>query len=442
MTEYRSILKLALPVVVAQAGNFSIQIVDTVMVGHLTGAVPLAGISLAYSLSWPVLLFGLGIAMGLTPLVGRSSVRGDRMRVATLFKNSLVLGGVISLVLMAALGLLTFGMDYLGQDPEVLPIARGYMYFQIASVIPLMMAANGRQMLEGLGNTRHTMNITLAGNLLNIALNFWFIYGWWFVPAMGAVGAGAATFVARMVMVLMYLRLFLTHESYSRYVALFRRVKTGAIYLRRLFNIGVPIAGQMLIEMGTFSIMVVVTGLFGAEAQAAQQIAINIPSFSFMIVIGVASATTIRVSQDFGLRLYAHMKTVTRVSLNITILFEVVGAVAVVIFAYPLAGLFSGDAAVVGIAAYLLYFIAGLMLVDGIQAVVLGALRGLTEVNRPMVYSLLAYGFIAVPLGWLCAFPLEMGPAGLWVGFVAAIAVLAILYIRLFRKKLRRLMAV
>ena len=444
-TGYRSYyganLRLAVPVIISQVGQYSVQIVDTVMVGHLGEAVPLAAISFAYALSWPILFLGTGVAMGLTPLVGKSYARGDRTRSASLFKNSLLLGTAMSVVLISLLGLMIPLMGYMGQDPEILPIARGYMWYQLASALPMMLFASCKQFLEGIGNTAHTMVIAIIGNVLNIVLNGALIYGWWIFPEMGAVGAGASTFIARVVMVLLFARLMFANADYRDYLRQFRKVGITLFRIRRLLNVGFPIAMQLFIEMAALSLMAVVIGLFGAVPQAAHQIAVNLPSLSFMVVTGLSAATTIRVSQDYGLRLYPSMRRAMNASLHMITAFTVCASLLVFLFGRQIAGLFTDEPAVIDIATHLLHFGCIFMVIDGFQGVILGALRGLTEVKRPMYYAIFTYTCISAPVGYICGFVWDMGAAGTWVAFTTGLAVLSCLYYRLFHKRYRSLTA-
>ncbi len=436
---YRVNLRLAVPVIISQVGQYSVQIVDTVMVGHLGEAVPLAGISFAYALSWPILFLGTGVAMGLTPLVGKSYARGDRMRSASLFKNSLLTSIAMSGVLMLLLGAMLPLMGHMGQDPAILPIARGYMGYQLASALPMMLFASCKQFLEGVGNTSRTMTIAIIGNMLNIALNGALIYGWWIFPEMGAVGAGASTFIARVVMVILFARLMFVDTDYRDYLRLFRKVRITRFRIRRLLNVGFPIAMQLFVEMAALSLMAIVIGLFGSVPQAAHQIAVNLPSLSFMVVTGLSAATTIRVSQDYGLRLYPSMRKAMNASLHLITAFTVCASLLVFVFGRQIAGLFTDEPEVIDIAAYLLRFGCLFMVIDGFQGVILGALRGLTEVKRPMYYALFTYIFISGPVGYVCGFVWGMGAAGTWVAFIAGLGVLSVLYGRLFRTRYRQL---
>ena len=434
--EYRDLWRLAVPVVISQVGQMSVQLVDTMMVGHL-GAVPLAGVSFANSLTFPVGIVGMGLAMGLTPLTGRASARGDFGRVQSLLKNSIVFNTLVGIGLtLVAFGLIE-AMPWFGQDPEILPTARSYGYLMVGGLLPLVWFSTARQWLEGLGNTKWAMVITITGNVLNVGLNFVFIYGLLGMPALGAVGAGVATLISRVLMVGMWAWLFWRRECYRRFFVGMGRAKLAWFRMRRLLNVGGPISVQLGVEMAAMSLMAVAVGFFGATYLAAHQIAINLPSMAFMVVTGLANATTILTSRNFGLRRYGEIRRTLRAGLVTVTVFMVGSATLFLSLAHPIVSLFTSDAAVAAVAAHLLFFGALFQISDGIQGVLLGALRGLLEVNRPMIYAVVTYAVVGLPAGYLSAVVFGLGAAGVWVGFIASLTVLAVLYGGWFRAKLR-----
>lgn len=436
--QYTNLWRLALPVIISQLGQMSVQLVDTMMVGHL-GAVPLAGVSFANSLAFPVSIFGMGLAMGLTPLTGRASARGDFGRVQSLLKNSIVLNTLVGIVLSIILVGLVESMAWFGQDPEILPTAHDYGYMMVIGILPLLWFSTARQWLEGMGNTKWAMVITISGNLMNVGLNFVFIYGLLGMPEMGAVGAGFATVLSRFLMVAMWGVLFWRRAAYRRYFVGMSHVKLAWFRMRRLLNVGGPISVQLGVEMAAMSLMAVAVGFFGAKYLAAHQIAINIPSMSFMVVVGVANATTIVVSRNFGLRLYDEIRRTVKAGL-VTITVFMIGSSALFLsFAYPIVSLFTSDMAVAAIAAHLLFFGALFQLSDGVQGVLLGALRGLLEVNRPMFYAIGTYLLVGFPSAYVSSVVFGLEAAGIWVGFIASVTVLGILYGGWFSKKMRQL---
>lgn len=435
---YKQNLLLAIPVIISQLGQMTVQLVDAVMVGRLSSE-GLAAISFANAIAWPVLLLGMGLAMGLTPLVGRASARGDFNRTTSLLKNSLVLNIIFGITISVVLMIVSFFLDNMGQDADIIPVARDYYYWMVASALPIMLYSTARQFLEGLGNTTYAMVIVITSNLLNVALNFALIYGWWIFPEMGAVGAGAATCIARTTQIFMFAAIFIKKDKYRQYFVNFKNVALCKFRVRRLLNIGFPISMQIFIEMSAMSLMAIVVGTFGAKALAAHQIAINIPSMAFMVVMGLQAATTIRVSQDYGLRLYDSMAMSLRASLHIITAFMLFSAIFILFFATQIASIFTTEAEVIDMAAKFLFFGALFQLSDGIQGVALGGLRGMMVVKQPMYYAISIYIFIAAPVGYVCSYVLGMGAYGTWVGFITALTIFSVLFNRLFLRRLSRL---
>lgn len=435
---YKSNLRLAVPVIISQVGTMSVQLVDTIMVGHL-GATELAAVAFANTLAWPILFFGQATAMGLTPLVGRANAMGNRSRTTSLLGNSLSVNLVLSVVMMIVMSSIALFMGHMGQQESILPIAQKYIMYQVLSCLPMMLFATGKQFLEGLGNTTYAMMITISGNVLNVILNFCLIYGLWIFPEMGAVGAGVSTFISRVLMTTAFGVLFFQKSKYREYLADFSRDMLTVFRIRRLLNVGVPIAMQTFIETAALSLMALAVGLFGATNLAAHQIAFNIPSLSFMFITGLASATTIRVSQDYGLRLYEPMKHSLYASVHLIVGFTIFTSILITVFARPIASIFTADVEVINVAVGFLLLGAVFQIPDGVQGVVLGGLRGVLHVKRPMFVALGVYILIALPLGYLLSFQLGLGAKGTWVAFIAALTLLSVLYSLEFRKVLKKL---
>lgn len=438
LSQYKSIFKLALPVIISQVGGMTVSLADTIMVGWL-GDKPLASVAFANSISWVIYMFGMGLAMGLTPLIGKAYARGDKARMGSLLKNSLyinlLLGVLFTLIILG----LSMSMEHMGQDPDIIPDARKYILYQILSAIPIMLFSTAKQFLEGIGNTTYSMMITITANIFNIGLNYVLIYGVYGFPEMGAAGAGASTLVARIYMVIMFLIIMLKKRSYREYLIIAYKSTISKFRMRRLLNIGVPIAGQLSIEMGGISVMALAIGTLGATALAGHQVAIQIPSLSFMVVTGLASATTIIVSQNYGLRLYGEIRKTLKAALHMVTAYMLVSAIVIVSFAAPICSLLTNEEGVIAIAAHLLLFGAAFQLSDGIQGIVLGGLRGLMVVKQPMLYAIIVYICIAAPLGYVLGFVLNLGPGGVWTGFIVALSLLAYLYSRTFSKAMKKL---
>ncbi len=433
---YKNILLLAVPVIISQVGQVLVGLIDTIMVGGL-GAVPLAGVSFANAIFNTFVIASMGLAMGLTPLISRALVKNNHQRITSLLKNSMALNTVMGVIFTLLFAVLIMLMPKMGQDEEVLEIAIPYASLMAISIIPNLWMFTVRQFLEGLGNTFWAMVATISSNVLNVALNFVLIYGMFGMPEMGAIGAGVATLISRILMMIFMIVVALKVPTFKRYFKGFWRIPILRFRLLRLWGMGYPIALQQGIECGSFGLMAIAVGTFGAVSLAAHQIAVNLPTTAFMVVVGVANATTVIVARNYELKLMGEVKKTLGASIKIITIFMSCTALLFIGFGHEIVSVFTQDLAVKEIAVYLLFFAAVFQVSDGIQGVTLGALRGLLDVKRPMYISSLSYIFVGIPTAYLCAFVLGMDAGGIWVGVTTTLTLLSVLYYIRFRKILR-----
>ena len=393
MPQYRENLTLAVPVMLSQVGQVVVQLADNAMVGRL-GALPLAGVSFGGAVFVIFMFWGMGVSLGLTPLVGEAYAKRDLRGAAALFQNSLVLYAATGIVLLALLLGLEALMDRMGQAPEVVAQARPYFRYLSWSIVPFMMYCAFKQFLEGVGNTSAAMVVMLTSNAINIGFNYLLIYGKCGFPEMGAAGAGLATLISRICMPLMMLAYFLRDVSFRRYLRFVTWAAQGWRRIRQLLSVGLPISVQMVLEVSAFALSSIMMGWIGAVELAAHQIVVTFGNFAFMAMVGISSATTILVSHRFG----------------------------------------RGDLDDLSRAATASFS-------DGLQVVLLGVLRGMQDVKIVMRYAFVSYIVINLPVGYLCAFTLGMGAPGLWVGFIFGLGVAALLYWRRYRRLIRRIRA-
>ncbi|MGL4992944.1 MAG: MATE family efflux transporter [Bacteroidales bacterium] len=422
----------------SQIGQVIVQMADTMMVGQL-GADELAAVSFANAIFNIGLLFAMGTALGLTPLVGEAYARKEKTTLNSLFKNAYAL----NIILFAAVGLLlwitSFFMTNMGQTPRVAELAVPYFRVMVVSMLPLMIFLVFKQFLEGMGNTKTAMNITIGTNVLNIILNWVFIYGNLGAPALGVQGAATATLIARIVMPIVFVVIFIKREELRSYLKL---LKVGGYSIDRIVSIakvGVPIGTQIFVEQIAFSLTAVMVGWLGAVALASHQVAMNISFFCFMILSGLGAGTTVRVSHQYGLGAFIPMRKAAFASFHLTAFTVMIAATIIVLFRHQIPTLFSSDADVIATSASLLLICALYQLPDGFQVVTLGALRGISDVKRPMIYAVISYLFINIPVGYYCGFVLNMGPVGIWIGFIFGLSTASLLFLYRFNMQSKRL---
>ena len=433
---YKRNLKVALPVMLTQLGASLVGFFDSIMVGHYA-TVDLAAVSFANAIFFTVMVFAMGALMGITPLVGiqvgasspdsPSPIAHSQSLIASLFQNGMLFTVLLSAVMLLLLGGCIPFLDYFGQDPEVIKVARPYYILIVISLVPFLFFSFFKQFLEGLGNTMVAMVITLLMNGLNILLNWVFIYGNWGFEAMGATGAGIGSLISRIGMPLCFWAAMALRKEWKQYLRMsWSRFSWN--HIRELAKIGFPIGGQTLLETFLFTASFVIIGWISKEALAAHQISNQIADMTFMLALGIGAATTIRVSHQLGEGNLRGVRMASTASVHLVLLMNTIGAALMISLRNYIPMLFTDDVEVMAIASELIVLAGLFQYADGLQAVGAAMLRGITDVKVPMVIAFVSYILIGLSVGLLCAFPLEMGASGIWVGFIAALAVAAICF--------------
>ena len=444
---YKRNLKVAVPVMFTQIGGALVGLFDTMMVGHYA-TVDLAAVSFSNAIFFTIMVFASGSLMGLTPLIGLQDgelsqhpdkANSIRAKMASLLQNGLYFTLIISMVTTVLLALCIPFLDRFGQDPEVIEVARPYYILIVISLFPYLLFCLQKQFLEGLGNTIVAMVIVLAMNALNVLLNWVFIYGHWGAPAMGAVGAGIATLVSRIGMPVCLFVAIMLHRHWRDYIRLFSRHLSSWREVCHIARIGFPVGGQTFFETVTFTLAVVAIGWISKEAVAAHQIASQISNLTFMLAVGIGAGTTIRVSHQLGKGDLPAVRMASNASIHLVILMNTIGAALMIGLRHYIPYLFTEDQEVITIASQLLVFAGLYQYSDGLQAVGASMLRGITDVKVPMVIAFISYIIIGLFIGYVCAFPLGMGAAGIWIGFIVGLTFAAVLFHTRFNRLYKRM---
>ena len=436
---YRRNLRLAFPVMLTQLGAALVGLFDSIMVGHY-GTTDLAAVSFSNALFFTVMVFAMGALMAVTPIVGYAvGAEEGRERISALLANGLVFTLLVAIFAFAFLAPCIPFLDRFGQDPEVVACAGPYYLLIVLSIAPFLFFCLCKQFLEGLGNTTVAMVITVACNLLNILLNWVFIFGHWGFPAMGATGAGWATLIARSLTALSFLVVMFWHREWRQYFTLISRRMFRWTEILQYIRIGTPIGLQSFVEAFLFTASFVIIGWISKEALAAHHIANQMADLTFMLALGIGSATTIRVSHQLGRGDLHAVRMASRASVHLCLLMNTIGAVLMISLRNYLPYIFTEDEEVVAIAGTLI-LIAGLFqYADGLQCVGAAMLRGIRDVRVPMRIALVAYIGVAMPLGLVLTFPLGLGAKGMWLAFIIGLAIPAVCYHIRFQRQLARL---
>lgn len=415
---------LAYPVMLTQLGQVSVGIADSMMVGRI-GALPLAASSLANSIFFVVMMFGIGISMGLTPLVSMASGKGKLKRISRLFSHSLWINASTGLLLTGLILAFSQGLQILDQPAAVTELAKPYLLIITASLVPLMLFQTFKQLAEGLSQTKQAMVITIFSNLVNVFLNYVLIWGVWGFPELGLNGAGWATLFSRVLMMLLMGGYVLYAKRYAVYRLSLVRAKASFPMAVRILKIGVPTGFQFIFEVSAFSAAAIMMGWIGINALAGHQIALNLASISYMMATGLATAGMIRVSHYVGKGDFRAMREAGLVVFGMVTVFMLGCALLFFAFRFYLPTLYIDDPQVISLAASLLILAGFFQISDGVQVVGLGVLRGLEDVKVPTLVTFFAYWGLGLPLGYWLAFEMGMAERGIWVGLLIGLTLTA-----------------
>lgn len=430
-THFPKTLYLAYPVMLSQLGQVMVGVADSMMVGRL-GAETLAAASLANSIFFVVMMFGIGVSMAITPLVAAADGEGKSKRIARVFKHGFVINAFSGCVLFLIILMAAPGLYYLNQPIEVVNLAIPYLGIITLSLIPFMFFQTFKQFTEGLSQTRQAMAVTIFCNVINVFLNWVMIYGHLGFPAMGLNGAGWATLISRILMGLMIFYYVWNSKRYQSYKIGFGFKKLSFPLMSKMLQIGVPTGLQFTFEVGAFSAAAIMMGWIGVNALAAHQIAINLASISYMMASGLSAAAMVRVGNQLGRNDIKTLREIGFTSFAMVVIFMLFFAVALIAFRNFLPMLYIDELPVIEMTASLLVIAGLFQLSDGIQVVGLGALRGMADVKIPTIITLIAYWGVGLPLGYFLAFHLGLKEQGIWYGLLVGLTSTGILLIYRF----------
>lgn len=420
-------------------GHTLVAFVDNVMVGQL-GTAELAAVSLGNSFMFIAMSLGIGFSTAITPLVAEADGEGSFVKGKSSFKHGLFLCSVLGIALFLMVFFAKPLMYVMNQPPEVVELAMPYLTLVAISLVPLVIFQAFKQCSEGLSITRYPMYATIVANVVNVVLNYAFIFGKFGMPQLGIVGAAIGTLASRVVMLIYLWYLMSKHYKSKDYVTHIRLFSLTKSMLKKLIGLGFPSALQMFFEVAIFTAAIWLSGILGKNPQAANQIALNLSSMTFMVAMGFSVAAMIRVGNQKGMQRFRELR---RIAFSIFLL-TTFCAIAFALLFYFLSGELpklyldfdnvneiADSLDVLQIATKLMLIAAVFQITDGIQVVVLGALRGMQDVKIPTLITFIAYWLIGFPISYYLGMYTEYASAGIWMGLLAGLSSAAImLFIR------------
>ena len=388
-----------------------------------------------------ILVFALGYSYGLTPIIGRLYGQGNTEKNGAVVKHGLLAAATTSVILLAVLYLVYINIHRMGQPEELLPLMRPYMIVNMISLPFACWFNTFKQFFDGIGHTKTSMYIMIAGNILNIGGNYLLIYGPGPMPELGLLGAGISTMASRIIMFFAAAAIFLFTKKYKTYSSAMRNSRFSKELYRTIDKQSWPVALQMGMESSAFALTGVMAGWLGTTALATHQIMITISQLFFMVYYGITSAVSVRVSYYIGQNDVKQLRDVAAAGLHIVLLIGMIVVIPVLLLRNDMGYWFADSKEVAEMCAQVIILMVIYQFGDGMQMIYANALRG-TGYVKPMMYiAFVSYFIISLPTSYFLGIYMNFGIVGIWTAFPICLTVAAVQYYYFFKKKVNSLTA-
>lgn len=419
-------MPIALPAVLSQVAQMAMGVIDTLIAGHYSNEA-LAAIAIGTSLLHPVLIFFMGLFLAFNPIVAHLKGADSNLKIGESFRLAIMLAIVFSPVAIVILLNAQIVLELLGVEKQISDLATEYLHATVWGMPGLLLFFALRFCNEGLFSTPAVLAATLISIPFNIILNFWFMYGGYGLPEMGAVGLGYAT---SLVWTIMFIGLFIYSATTKKY----QHLKIFSNWhiplwqdIREVFRLGFPVAITLGFEITMFAAVSLMIARYPTEVMGAHQIAVNIASLSFMIPLGISQAITARVGYFNGQRDPIATRLAGYTGIGTAAALSAFSATTMILIPSLLVGLYTSDNEVLSIAVGLLFYAAVFQFSDSLQVSSAGALRGVKDTKVPMVITAISYWLVGFPVGFYLAEYQGYQANGYWIGLIAGLSTAAVL---------------
>ncbi len=450
-TELRALVRLSLPISIAQLGLVFMGLVDTAIIGHVS-VDDLAAVAIGRSIMFGICSIGMGIGFALDPLAAQAVGAGKPERALQALRAGVQAAALVTIPTIVLAFVATLALGPLGVDTAILPRVHAYLLGSAPGVFGFLAFLAGKSFLQAHGATRPALVASLVANVVNAVVCSLLVRGddalvaiglpGIGLPRLGAVGAGVASSIGALLLAAIVL-----HAARSFRPAVVARAPGlppdaavrgdgDPVSLVKVLRLGLPVGLQLLAEIGVFSLVALLAGRLGTSVLSAHQIAVGLASFTFMGALGVGGATAVRVGHAVGAGRSPRRSGLVGLGLGAAVMSF--GALLFTFIPGPLIGLFTTDAEVIAIGARLLQIASLFALFDGIQAVASGALRGAGDVRFPFLANVGAHWLVGLPIALGLGFGLGWGAVGLWWGLTAGLVSVSVLLTSRFFYIVRR----
>ncbi|HDZ57351.1 MAG TPA: MATE family efflux transporter [Pseudomonas xinjiangensis] len=429
VTELRSLIWLALPIIAAQMSHTLLGFVDTAMAGRVS-AEDLAAVALGNAFWVPTFLFLTGVLMIITSKVAASSGAGHLDETGALVRQGAWLGLGVGLACAAFLFSVEPILHWMDVQPELIPLTMGYLKATAVGFPAVAVYQALRGLSDGLSRTKPTMLIGFAALALNVPANYILVYGKFGMPALGAIGCGVATAFV-MYFMLGCMVIYLKRASLFKPCRLFERFDWPHWPTQRhLLGLGLPIGVALFAETSMFCVIALLIGGLGAVVVASHQVALNFSSLTFMVPFSLGLAITVRVGHNLGLNGARAGLFAAKAGILVALGYAIFAAAFMFGLADWIPLLYTNDPEIIALAASLFVYAALYQFSDAVQVACAGALRGYQDTRLPMVFTLISYWAIGLPSGYVLGLTDLLGPArgpaGFWQGLIIGLTAAAV----------------
>lgn len=436
MSHYSATLRLGVPIAIGQLGVIILGFADTLMVGRYSTDA-LAASAFVNNLFTLFTFLLMGYSYGLTPIVSALFGQGKQAEAGEQLKPALLSGTVFCLLLMAVWGIAYFNLEHFGQPDELLPLIRPYFLVILVSMIFVMLYNELRQFTDGLTHTTLGMYTLMIGNALNIVGNWLLIYGPGPFPEMGLLGAGIATLLARVLMVVLMVAALWWKKGYAPYREGFARCRASLDGMQAIVRASLPIAIQMGLECAAFTMSAVMAGWVGKVELAAYQVMVTIGTLGFLLYYSFGAGTSIRVANFYGQHDRTNVFHAAAAGRNLLLLMAACSSLLIYLLAEPLIRVFTTDTAVIAISLSLIPFLVLYQFADAMQICYANILRGTGHVLAMVRIAIISYLIVNIPVAFFLGFPLGWGVKGIFLAFFIGLFTAATLFFKEYRKAMR-----
>ncbi|MBU2513091.1 MATE family efflux transporter [bacterium] len=426
--ESGSILKIGIPITIAQLLNISMSFVDTVMTGNYN-AEALAAVSGSHHLIIPFEVFGvavIGAAQAITAqFVGSGKAKQEIGKVTI---HSILIGLIFSIFLILITRIAPLFLPFFGFEASVISLAADYLFAFSWGLPATMIFIGFAGFYAGISKPIMTMLISIIMLSVNVIGNYTLIFGHFGFPALGAEGAGWTSTLAAWSGTIGIIAISFFHKEIKQFNPFTLSFRPNKRLFKQILRIGIPSGFSSVFEVSMFAVFSLLMGRFGVEVLAGSQIALNCASILFMVPLGLSFAITTNIGMYIGQNKFREARFAGICGYVVNIIFNIGSAVMLIIFSREIAGVYTNDPQLISIASALLLFAGIFQLSDGAQVAGIGILRGYKDTKIPMISNLISYWGVGMSLGYFLGFYLGYQAKGMWIGIIIGLSVAAVLH--------------